>query len=396
MKTETLKSIFTINKVRNAVALLFFFCVSFGTFQPGMAQLKNQRRVTAVQLGTAPEGSRVTLSSDVPLNDYEGFRRGDRFYVKIPWADFVSASPHFRGDGFDDVQVQTAGDSVVVSFKLQPGATARIDQRGNRLDVIFSVARKAFNAPAIADANRNSPGNLSPYTSASSSTNSDFAGPVPPGSAATRERYVESFDQSSFQRNSRTPRSVKRRVSEANDSSANQAIAAASPLPSPAATYSPVTTAGYPPLAAVSPSNFNSNSNSSAASTRSNGSSWSDRKAAIKRWILANRLATLLGALILLSLIVYLISGLRRRSDTTVKNRELKSKVQPKYSASDSLEELSPKKTQQLSDSETVVSNQGTSAPASESSKPWGLTRPSPAGGVAEDIDKEDREVFEL
>lgn len=394
MKTETLKSIFTVNKVRIAVALLFFFCLGLGWLQPSVAQ-KNQRRVTAVQLGNAAEGSRVTVSSDAPLNDYEGFRRGDRFYVKIPWADFVSAAPRFRGDGFDDVQVQKVGDGVVLSFKLQPGAMARIDQRGNRLDVIFSVAKKVFNAPAIADASRNNPGNLSPYTSASSA-NDDSAGPLPPGSASTRERYAEPFDQSSFGRSSRSPRGAKRRLTiPTNDLSGTQALAAASPLPSPAPTFSPATAAGYPPLAAVSPSQLKPNSNSSTAASAANVSSWSERRAAITRWISANRLATLLGALILLSLIIYLISGLRRRSTTAVKNRDVKSKVQPKYTASDSLDELSPKQTQKLSDSESVVANKETSVTASEPSKSWTLPKRSSAA-VTEDIDKEDREVFEL
>lgn len=395
MKTETLKSIFTISKVRIALALSFFFCMGLGSFQSSQAQLKNQRRVTAVQLGTAAEGSRVTVSSDTAINDYEAFRRGDRFYVKIPWADFVSAAPRFRGDGFDDVQVQKVGDGVVVSFKLQPGAMARIDQRGNHLDVIFSVAKKAFNAPAIADANRNNPGNLSPYTSASS-TNDGFAGPLPPGSA-TRERYAESFDQSTFGRTSRSSRSAKRRsTTTANDLSGTQALSAASPLPSPAPTFSPVTSAGYPPLATVSPSQLTPNSNSSTAPSASNVSSWGDRKAAITRWISANRLATLLGALILLSLIIYLISGLRRRSATAVKNRDVKSKVQPKYSANDSLEELSPKQTEKLSDSERVVANKETSVAASEPSRPWTLPKRNTATAATEDIDKEDREVFEL
>lgn len=79
----------------------------------------------------------MTVVSDSALNDYEAFRRGDRFYVKIPLADFSSALPQLRADGFEDVQVQRVGDNVVVSFKLQPGATARVEQRSNRLDVIF-------------------------------------------------------------------------------------------------------------------------------------------------------------------------------------------------------------------------------------------------------------------
>jgi len=396
MKIEALNSVFKINKVRNAVALLFFFGLSLTSFEPGSAQLKNQRRVTGIQLSTAAEGSRVIVASDTPLNDYEGFRRGDRFYVKIPWADFVSATPRFRADGFDDVQVQKVGDSVVISFKLQPGASARIDQRGNRLEVVFSVAKKAFNAPLIADANRNSPGNLSPYTS-SSSANSDSAGPAPSTSAATRERFVESFDQSSFSRNSRSPRFSRRSGSDGNKGAANQPLASASPLPSPAATFSPITSAGYPPLATVSPANFN-NSNSATTSARTNSLSWGDRKAAIRRWVLANRLATLLGALILLSLIAYLISGWRQRKAVRASGRESKSsKVQPRYSESESLDELAPR--DPLPQRQNSVTNQDAAVTTAQVEGPRMLTRPNivSGGGAAKEIsDKEDREVFEL
>jgi hypothetical protein len=396
MKIEALNSIFRINKVRHAVALLFFLGLSLTAFEPGSAQLKNQRRVTGVQLSTAAEGSRVIVASDTPLNDYEGFRRGDRFYVKIPWADFVSATPRFRADGFDDVQVQKVGDSVVISFKLQPGASARIDQRGNRLEVVFSVAKKAFNAPLTADANRNSPGNLSPYTSVSSANN-DFAGPVPPTSASTRERFVESFDQSSFSRNSRSPRFNRRASSGGNNAAATQALASASPLPSPAATFSPVRSTGYPPLTIASPTNLN-NSNSATTAARTNSSSWSDRKAAITRWVSANRLATALGALILLSLLAYLISGWRQRKAAGAGGGQSKSsKVQPKYSESEVLDELTPR--DPLPQRQSSVTNQEAAVTTSQAESSRRLTRPNivPAGGAGREIsDKEDREVFEL
>src|SRR4051812_11645255 len=98
------------------------FCLLWVAFISTQGQLKSQRRVTSVQLGQAAQGARVTIVSDSVLADYEAFRRGDRFYVRIPVAEFAFSSPRFHGDGFDDVQVQKVGDSVVISFKLQPGA----------------------------------------------------------------------------------------------------------------------------------------------------------------------------------------------------------------------------------------------------------------------------------
>jgi hypothetical protein len=90
----------------------------------------------------APEGSRVTVVADLALNDYEAFRRGDLFHIKLPSADFAAQSG-VHGKGFENVQVQKSGDGVILSFKLQPGTTARVDQRFNRLDVVFTAVGSA-------------------------------------------------------------------------------------------------------------------------------------------------------------------------------------------------------------------------------------------------------------
>src|SRR6267143_3378918 len=97
-----------------------------------------RQHVTTLRSSDSPEGSRVALSSDQSLSDYEAYRRGDRFYVKIPAADIPRAEA-IRGRGFADVKTQRSGDSTVLSFRLQPGATARVEQRGNKLDVVVAV-----------------------------------------------------------------------------------------------------------------------------------------------------------------------------------------------------------------------------------------------------------------
>ena len=94
--------------------------------------------VATLKSSDSTEGSRVAINSDQSLNNYEAYRRGDRFYVKIPAAD-VPRAEATRGRGFADVKAQRSGDSTVVSFRLQPGATAHVEQRGNKLDVVVSV-----------------------------------------------------------------------------------------------------------------------------------------------------------------------------------------------------------------------------------------------------------------
>src|SRR5438067_6194 len=106
--------------------------------QPTTSASARRQHTAVLRASDSPDGSRVALSSDQSLNDYEAYRRGDRFYVKIPQSE-VPRAEAVRGRGFADVKAQKTGDSTVVSFRLQPGATAHVEQRGNKLDVVFSV-----------------------------------------------------------------------------------------------------------------------------------------------------------------------------------------------------------------------------------------------------------------
>ena len=279
MKSVLLKTVNLEKRRSSGVALLFCVCLTLFVFTAATAQVKDNKHITAIQLGAAAEGSRVTVVSDSPLIDYEAFRRGNRFYVKIPLADLSAATPHFRADGFEDVQVQKVGDSQIVSFKLQPGATARVDQRGNRLDVVFSAAnRTSLNTD-------DSPGDRGP----------DAARPMTSDSAAPRVR---------------TPKTNK--ADDNHLTTANLATASASPSSSPSSIMSPGTPTPYQPLSATTPI-AQSNSSPANSSSGSTGSlDWRSRLAAAWLWMS-------LGALILLSLIVLLVFVRRRRQESAVK-----------------------------------------------------------------------------
>jgi len=82
--------------------------------------------------------SGITITSDAPLNDYEAYRSGNRYYVVLPHANAAGLPDKLRGRGFDDVQVQGRGDGIVISFRLKPGASAHIDQKFNKLYIIVS------------------------------------------------------------------------------------------------------------------------------------------------------------------------------------------------------------------------------------------------------------------
>ena len=406
MKTEHLKSMILENKQRGGVALLFFVFLSLFVFASGSAQLKDQKHVTALQLGGAAEGSRVTVFSDSPLLDYEAFRRGERFYVKIPLADFSGATPHFHADGFEDVQVQKVGDSLIVSFKLQPGATARVDQRGNRLDVVFSAPnRGSYNNTAGAGSN--------PQTSRDRGR--DGAGPMPPDSTASRPRVVTdgagSVNESRAPGDPRWPTNPRTNSNRNSNKNSNRtgnnefttrAVATASPSPfsSPSSSFSPGPSTSYQPLTTTTPAL--SSSSSPVASNAENSANWKDRLAPARQWMSANRLATLLGALILLSLIAYLLLALRRRQTTVVKTKRARvPKVQPRYSSEAGLNELpraGSNEQARRGDTAQQKATKPSVVAASYQDQPW--TRPdivSPTAGHVEQVgEEEEREVFEL
>ncbi|HEY1403004.1 MAG TPA: HEAT repeat domain-containing protein, partial [Pyrinomonadaceae bacterium] len=100
------------------------------------------KRITPLRTSDTADGSRVTITSDGELNDYSAYRSGDRFIVVVPQAEGAGAGGA-RGRGFEGAQVEKRGKDLVYTFKLQPGATARVNQRFNRLDVQFSAPKGA-------------------------------------------------------------------------------------------------------------------------------------------------------------------------------------------------------------------------------------------------------------
>ena len=418
MKTEHLKSMILENRQRGVVALLLFVCLSLFVFTSGSAQLRDQRHVTAIQLGGAAEGSRVTVVSDSPLNDYEAFRRGERFYIKIPLADFTSAAPHFRAAGFEDVQVQKVGDSLIVSFRLQAGATARVDQRGNRLDVVFSAPnRSSYN-------NTTSPGSRTEGPQTSVDRGRDTAGPVPSDSVpVSRPRIVTdrpgSVNQSRAPGDARwqiNPRSVSKNSNSGENNNGNNneinksttsslPVASPSPFSSPSSILSPGNSTTYSPLTTYTPPATASSSPVANSSGSSDFLNWRNRQAAARQWMSANRLATLLGALILLSLVVYLVTAFRRRQTTVVKTKLAKApKVQPKYSPDAELNELPNaainRKTLPGDTGAQPPSSRASAAAAPDQNSSRVLTRPTivapVAGNDEHSSEEEEREVFEL
>jgi hypothetical protein len=405
MKISFLKTVSLENKRRGAVVWSLLVCWILVASTSGVSQVKTQKRITALQLGDAVEGARVTIVSDSALNDYEAFRRGDRFYVRIPLADFTTIPPSFRADGFEDVQVQKVGDGLLVSFRLQPGASARVEQRTNRLDVIFSAPNRTLRNSMASESTRAVPFDRG----------ADAAGPMPPGTTPAFSRGGTTYGAGEFYggqegRNPRLPfNSPGNPAANSSRGAGNQAgnqstfrltPKSPSPLASPSSVLSPSTSGSFPPATSATPLTSGSYQPAASASPAgsavvSGTSSWQARGDAAMKWMSANRLATVLAALILLALIVYLILALGRWRKNQVKAKRLKApKVQPK------IEPVTDAPFESTVPSHVESSHASAAAVTSTQGHPWGLTKSStnslPVAPGAASSEEQDREVFEL
>lgn len=190
------------------------------------AQKPRTKRLTPLRTSDTADGSRATITSDGELNDYSAYRSGDRFIVVVPQAEGAGGGGA-RGRGFEGAQVERRGKDVVYTFKLQPGATARVNQRFNRLDVQFSAPKDASRSTSTA--------NVRP-TPAPSAT--PVKRTLPEEAGITKPANANSSTQ---------PTPDVRRTSDANANNNN--VAAVNTQPTPFASASP----NVSPLSGASP-----------------------------------------------------------------------------------------------------------------------------------------------
>jgi hypothetical protein len=411
MKFKLIKSTVLANGWRYGAVLLAAVCLVWVAFISSSAQLKTQKHVTSVRLGQAAEGARVTVISDSTLNDYEAFRRGDRFYVKIPQAEFAIAQPRFHGDGFDDVQVQKVGDSVVISFKLQPGASARVDEHSNRLDIIFTAPSRTQSGNASIAGNRATPAsvNRSSGNQGNQDRQRDAAGPVPSdGHQISRARFVNGPRIEGREMPRQPAQTAKAESNQGRTKPSNNTPVASS---TPVNVASPGPAQNYPVSSSYTPATATSTPISSTGS-KPVGVSANSAKT-VREWFSANRTASLFGALVLVGLLALLAVVLYRGRKTNVSaTRVQRPLAQPKFDSKVELDELSDSRTErgplavspiskapEKSEWSRVVSRPAF-APAAEvaSSRAAVLSNPSVSSAVvasSESVNKE-REVFEL
>src|ERR1051325_6749379 len=78
------------------------------------------KRLVLLRAGGDAEGSRVTISSDSPLDDCDSYGEGESFYVRIPWAVPADARDlGASGRFYKSARAEQQGDSVLVTFALR-------------------------------------------------------------------------------------------------------------------------------------------------------------------------------------------------------------------------------------------------------------------------------------
>jgi hypothetical protein len=343
MKIRNSTSAVLKQKGRYLLTLAALLCLFSLAWAQSANQQKSLRRVTGLLVGQATEGSRVTVIADSMLDDYEAFRRGDRFYIRIPLTEFMGMQPSFHGDGFDDVQVQKVGDSVVISFKLQPGASARVDGGSNRLEVIFfSPSRMAginnANANAIRSRVTRNSGRGGTFANGSTPRRgSDVAGPMPPDSPTVYSPRKVEDSTSADNAMAGAPSSVRTPNRRESTPTVAPATDSAVPSGSPNQTATPYASSqyssSYPPAGPASTPIVQTSTPSVAATD------WRNRIKSARQWVAVNRMAALIGGVALLALLGLMVFVVYRRR-TARQVRLNTPRTQPKHSPDVQLEDM--------------------------------------------------------
>jgi hypothetical protein len=263
-----------------------------------------RQHVATLRSSDSQEGSRVAISSDQSLNNYEAYRRGDRFYVKIPAAD-VPRAEALRGRGFADVTAQRNGDSTVLSFRLQPGATAHVEQRANKLDVVVTVPGGSPSVAASRSREATRPGALDSSRNAEPINRNSAPKTVAAGTNTLPPA------QSNLNSNKRAASAATPTIPRATPTPAATPAAKGSPTPKPFASASPLNSA----IATASPTASPVNT----TTTRSQPDWWSRMKERGHYWLLLaqlNPIPVAVGAAVLI-LIIGLLLVQRRRAKAT-------------------------------------------------------------------------------
>jgi outer membrane protein insertion porin family len=183
---EITKGLINGSRQRKLVAMFLAFAFIWAAGASASAQGPQVRFIAPLRSTDTPNGSHVTVTSDLSLADVSSYQDQDRFYVLIPRAGGPAIRDRIRGRAFTDAQVERRGSTVILSFGLPRGVSVRVDQKFNRLDIIF-----LFSATLAPGAHPSDP--TDPLSSSTASTSSAHGNALASMSPSTLMRHA-SFD----------------------------------------------------------------------------------------------------------------------------------------------------------------------------------------------------------
>jgi hypothetical protein len=111
----------------------------------------------AMSVGESAEGSRVRITSDAPVEGYQTYGEGGKFFLLIPEADATQLSTAgLAGRGLARIEAEQRGDDALISFTTAPGFAPRVRASFNRLEVVFA-SQQAGGSAAPSTSNGASP-----------------------------------------------------------------------------------------------------------------------------------------------------------------------------------------------------------------------------------------------
>lgn len=156
------------------LVLVAMMCVFSSTISAQTMARADRKRLASIRSNDFAEGSRVSITSDSSLDDYQTYRDADSFHVLIPHTQAPVGMNSVRGRGFTALDVEDRGSHLDLSFALQPGVVATVTQNFNRLDVSFNLPPSVLTSVVNSVVN-NAEGSMQ-FVAASAATDAiDFA-----------------------------------------------------------------------------------------------------------------------------------------------------------------------------------------------------------------------------
>ncbi len=284
--------------------------------QPTTSASARRPHTAVLRASDSPDGSRVALSSDQSLNDYEAYRRGDRFYVKIPQSE-VPRAETVRGRGFVDVK---AGNKLDVVFTVPGGRTLSASNGGpnSRSNGEPEANRRSASQKNTATQTGNLKGTPTASNKNSAARNSATSSPLDAKSSKAGSNSSKASDsgaspKTSLSKPNATPESL---ASTASSESKPSVTPESSPRPSPTAKPSASAMQKGSTVAASSPA---TQSTSTTARSDETSQATTSLKERMRYWILLaqlNPIPVAIGLGLFLLLIALLILQRRRARGT--------------------------------------------------------------------------------